>query len=142
MDQNEIKEHISALLLAAREQGWNGLSTTALTKFLYLLDYYSSVRSEHYSLLIDDWRFYHFGPYSSQVESAVSSMEKSGLLVATDLEDPSSEESYGRIFQLAEYQRPTRLRDLELPEKVPFRLETAPFTDFPFNKLPRASLNH
>lgn len=124
MNEDRIGLYIKALLSAAETQGSDGLSTTALTKFLYLLDYYSCLKAADYTRVASDWKFHHFGPYSYQVDLTVKQMEADGSLVVESMETSSSEDATARIYRLPNWTSRTSLRDLELPKNVPLRLET------------------
>ncbi|AOY87827.1 hypothetical protein BKP64_06370 [Marinobacter salinus] len=124
MNATRIEQYIKAILAAAEGQGSNGLSTTALTKYLYLLDYYSSLRDSDYVQSTSDWIFHHFGPYSRKIDQTIRQMADTGSLTMEGVETEAGDGAVARIYRLPSNTSRASLRDLDLPRGVPLRLET------------------
>ncbi len=124
MDATRIEKYIKAVLSAAESQNCNGLSTTALTKYLYLLDYYASLKEGSYAQSTADWIFHYFGPYSYQIDQTIRQMADTGALEVADVESVAGDGAIARIYKLPSNASRENLRSLGLPKGVPLRLET------------------
>lgn len=117
MDQ--LKEFIAAVLLEAQQNG-RGLPVTFLVKFLYLLDVYYAEATEGNPITGVDWFFYHFGPYSEQVQSALDDCVKSGFILKEEVEDRGFE-----LLQLNPSAKVSSLDEMDLPFHAKNRLKLA-----------------
>lgn len=77
-----IGQALVAILKVADDQADMGLSKTALVKFLYLLDVLVSEETGR-PWSNADWRFVHFGPFASEIDTAISGLTKKGVRVVS-----------------------------------------------------------
>lgn len=62
---------VAAILLEAKQVGVYKLTRTALTKYLYLLDYWTAKETNGKTFIGATWKFHHFGPYSDAIASGI-----------------------------------------------------------------------
>jgi hypothetical protein len=73
-------------LREAKSQGAAPILRTTLVKFLYLLDVYTAEENEGAHVSGVEWRFYHFGPFSDQVVTALDTLTSRKLIFADSRE--------------------------------------------------------
>lgn len=115
---------ILALIRSAREQGVSGLTATAMVKYFYLVEHYSTQKGSEQHPLLEDWRFLHFGPFSPTLAQTIDAMESAGQLTVERREAGAEGEGEVRIYGLPDHARVPRLEDLSLPRGVPLRIAT------------------
>lgn len=78
MNSDTIKRNtIIGILSAAKECGITNICRTALIKYLYLLDVYTSEETAGKETWTDfEWKFHHYGPYSAEAVSVIDELVK------------------------------------------------------------------
>lgn len=71
VETEKTDQVIRAVLQAAREQEIGALLKTILHKFVYLVDLYEAEQSSGHTFSGAEWRFLHFGPFSSNVAERI-----------------------------------------------------------------------
>ena len=71
MNLDNITTLTQALLNLAQERGFEGLTITALTKFIYLADVYYARKNGGETFTGVQWKFHHFGPCSYSLSETI-----------------------------------------------------------------------
>lgn len=114
-----LPETILAILAHARESGHSRLTTTALVKFAYLVDYFTAVETNGRPFTATPWQFLHFGPYHSSVSTVIESLVGSG---AIDESSGGSTDKDYYLFSLASHKSAPNLDELGVPPNARMEL--------------------
>lgn len=122
VDETKLEDTILGILLFAKEQGVHSLLKTALIKYLYLLDVFNAEEQDGSKTWTElTWKFYHFGPFSVEIQSALDKVVTKGKIVKNIAERDDATDAI--IYTLSEYQRPKSLKELGLSGYVTTRLK-------------------
>lgn len=99
MALNKTQEVILAILSEAEEQGLRALTTTALVKFVYLVDYANAKETNGQTLTNSAWRFLHFGPFDAALPNELEVLVDRGYL-SERTSDRADKDYY--VFSLTE----------------------------------------
>lgn len=121
VDETKLHNTILGILLLSKEQGSNSLLTTVLIKYLYLLDLFDAEEKsgeKTWTGLI--WKFYHFGPYSAEIQPNIDKLVLKGIISKTIVKRDDDIEPI--LYSLSEYYTPKSLKDIGLSGYVTSRL--------------------
>lgn len=121
-NQYLTSDAVVAILHEAKQAGVGKLTRTALTKYLYLLDYWMAKETNGKTYLGVDWKFYHFGPYS---ESIASHLDWAGAQASINKVDVSKQDKEFTLYSLSDYARPKTFEAIGLPKDVGMKLVQA-----------------
>lgn len=108
-----------ALLYEAKQIGVRNFTRTALTKYLYLLDYWVAKENNGKTFIGVEWRFYHYGPYSEALSSDIDFLPTLPFINKVDV---SRENKDFTLYSLGEYTRNKTLETLGISSNVKDRL--------------------
>lgn len=91
---------VVAILLEAKQVGVYKLTRTALTKYLYLLDYWVAKENGGKPYFGVTWRFHHYGPYS---DSLALDLDWASSQPAINKVDVSRQEKDFTLYSLSSY---------------------------------------
>jgi hypothetical protein len=115
-----LPETILALLLAAREAGEPKLTTTALIKFVYLVDYYTAVASGGQIFTGVTWQFLHFGPFDASVASALDELAVKGRV---DIQQGGGTSKDYYLYSLGQHRQAKPLSELGVQRDARIQVE-------------------
>jgi len=115
-------EVILAVLEEARRQSRTPLLKTVLIKLLYLLDVYTAEECGGRPLSGWEWRFLHFGPYSTAAVQTIDSLVAKRLINAQEKESASGDKEFV-LYDLADYRSTRNLRDLGIAGAIQLRIQ-------------------
>lgn len=115
-------EVILAVLEEARRQSRTPLLKTVLIKLLYLLDVYAAEEFGGRPLSGWEWRFLHFGPYSTAAVQLIDSLVTKRLINAQEKESASGDKEFV-LYDLADYRSAKNLRGLGIAGAIQLRIQ-------------------
>lgn len=118
-NQHITSNVVVTILHEAKQAGVGRLTRTALTKYLYLLDYWMAKETSGETYLGVNWKFYHFGPYS---ESIASHLDWVGTLPSINKVDVNKQGKESILYSLTEYAHPKSFEAIGLPRDVGMKL--------------------
>lgn len=108
-----------ALLYEAKQIGVRSFTRTALTKYLYLLDYWMAKENNGKTFIGVEWKFYHYGPYSEALASHIDFLPTLPFINKVDV---SRENKDFTVYSLGEYTRNKTLESIGISSNVKGRL--------------------
>lgn len=102
---------VESILLEAKNLGVGSLTRTALTKYLYLLDYWVAKENSGKTFIGAEWIFHHFGPYS---EAIANDLDWLPTLPSINKVDVSKEGKDFSLYSLSEYAKGRTLESIGL----------------------------
>lgn len=114
-----IADITEALLYDAKQVGVRSFTRTALTKYLYLLDYWVAKENNGKPYIGVEWKFHHYEPYS---ETISRNFDFLSTLPYINKVDVSREEKDFSLYSLGEYTRNKTLVSLGISNFVRDRL--------------------
>lgn len=111
----QTADAVTAILLEAKQVGVYKLTRTALTKYLYLLDYWMAKENNGKTFIGVAWRFHHFGPYS---DALAADLDWASSQPAINKVDVSKQDKDFTLYSLSEYAKPKSLETLGVPFDV------------------------
>ena len=118
----DIYPLIQAILREAREQGAAPMLRTTLVKFLYLVDVYAAEESHGMPASDIEWRFLHFGPFSTQVTNALDELSARQVIFADQRQAASGDKEFV-LYNLSGHQRAGDLRQIGISGHIQTRLQ-------------------
>jgi len=115
-------EIILAVLEEARRQSRTPLLKTVLIKLLYLLDVYAAEECGGRPLSGWEWRFLHFGPYSTAAVQLIDGLVTKRLINAREKESMSGDKEFV-LYDLADYRSTRNLRELGIAGAIQLRIQ-------------------
>ena len=113
---------ITAILLEAKSVGVHKLTRTALTKYLYLLDYWIAKENGGKPFFDITWKFHHYGPYS---EALALDLDWASSQPAINKVDVTKTDKEFTLYSLSEYAKNKTLEMLGVPIDVRHHLTQA-----------------
>lgn len=111
MNNRFLEKLICAVLIEAQESSPQGLSLTALVKFIYLADVYNAEQEGDGKIATGtEWIFYKFGPYSSALHDEITNLVKRNVILECPVEDKEF-----NLLQINSGFRADKLENLGLP---------------------------
>ena len=77
-----IEQIIVAMLSEAKQQDSSSVLRTSLVKYVYLLDVYTAEETQGIPFSNLQWKFVHFGPYSSNLQTALDSLSERNIIAS------------------------------------------------------------
>lgn len=108
-----------ALLYEAKLIGVRSFTRTALTKYLYLVDYWMAKENNGKTFIGVEWRFHHYGPYSEALASDIDFLPTLPFINKVDV---SREDKDFTLYSLGEYSRNKTLEAVGITSNVKDRL--------------------
>jgi hypothetical protein len=119
----KIEELIYAIVWYTSNRG-ERLTTLRLVKFLYLTDLYHARVSKGETLTNWPWAFVYFGPWCKEVNAAIETAAKNGLIIAEEHPSKYDDEKDYRLFWIEDTHEEPKIIDA-LPTYVWSKLQWA-----------------
>lgn len=118
-NSDSLSKAILAILDIAKNVDLPSLTTTQLVKYLYLLDYHYAQRNEGKTFTNIEWRFLHFGPYSSAISSQLDLLVGKSFIESKPIQSNTSD---GVLYSLSDWKQIETLEKLGVARDVVLEL--------------------
>lgn len=123
MNTQKTEAIILAILSLSRSEGRTRILRTVLMKFIYLLDVYCAETNPGKETFTNlEWKFYHYGPFSSEAAEIIDSLAKQGMLSEETIEAEFRNDKEYKLYSIPDYSSPKNLSELGVPSRAKLNL--------------------